>query len=246
MSARRLVIPGVNLAPGEIRLTREAARHARVMRLGPGDLLEICDGSGRQARGKILSLSRQEMVVHLSEEPIGEPAAKTSALPVTLVQGLPKGEKTDLILQKATELGVSRVILAHTTRAVPRPQNPEARLARWQKIAREAARQCGRYEVPEVLGVLGFEEALKEAGSGLSLLLDECAQEGLLLREHLRERPEAVTLVVGPEGGLTEEERRTAWGMGFLSASLGKRILRTETAGLAVLAILQHLYGDLG
>ena len=163
-----------------------------------------------------------------------------------LIQGLPKADKLDLVLQKATELGVSAVWPVLTERSVARPK-PEAlgtRHARWQRIAEEAARQSGRAEVPEVTALRSLEEAARALGSGMRLLiLDE---EERSERLGAAAGDGAVALVVGPEGGLAREEVRLLRDLGGVPVSLGPLVLRTETASLAALAVLRHLDGLLG
>jgi len=165
---------------------------------------------------------------------------------VVLIQGLPKGDKLDWVLQKSTELGVSAVWPVVTARSVARPK-PEAlgtRHGRWQRIVEEAARQSGRAEVPEVAPLRSLDEALKALVPGMRLLvLDE---EERSERLGLAAGDAAVAIVVGPEGGLTREEVDVLRAAGGVPVSLGPLVLRTETAGLAALAVLRHLDGLLG
>ena len=165
---------------------------------------------------------------------------------MVLIQGLPKGDKLDLVLQKATELGVSGVWPVLTERSVARPK-PEAlgaRHARWQRIVEEAARQSGRTEVPDVTPLRPLGEAARALGPGMRLLILDEEERGERLGHAAGDGP--VALVVGPEGGLAREEVQALRDLGGVAVSLGPLVLRTETAGLAALAVLRHLDGLLG
>ncbi len=168
---------------------------------------------------------------------------------ITLYQGLPKGEKLDLILQKCTELGVAEVVTFGADRSVVklRGERSSARLERCEKIVQEAARQSGRRSAPKVIIGGCLDAVLAEARQTVKLLLWE-GEQTVRLRESLEAHaaPESVAVVVGPEGGLSADEVKQAVARGFTPVSLGRRILRTETAGLAVLSILQFQWGDIG
>ena len=228
-------------APERVRVEGPALHHLRVARVGPGETVEVFDGRGRAWTALLESMDGSGAVLRLGDlRPAG------TRRPVVLIQGLPKGDKLDLVLQKATELGVSAVWPVLTERSVARPK-PEAlgtRHARWQRIAEEAARQSGRAEVPEVTALRSLEETARALGSGMRLLiLDE---EERSERLGAAAGDGAVALVVGPEGGLAREEVRLLRDLGGVSVSLGPLVLRTETAGLAALAVLRHLDGLLG
>ncbi len=218
----------------------------RVLRLGVGDQVTLFDGRGGEADATISRLGPRAVELHVEARRQGE--ATTGPL-LTLVQALARGEKLDLVVQKATELGVGRIIPVTTQRAVPRLDTIRAasRRARWQKIAREAARQCGRADVPEVEPVTALPLALDAAPrDALKLVLWEEARQ-VRLRELLpAEPPPAIVIVVGPEGGFTSEEIAHAREAGFSPVGFGPRILRTETASLAALAVVGYALGDLG
>lgn len=220
----------------------------RVLRLRPGDLVSVADGTGRMSRVRLDRLGEdaaEGWVVETTEAPT------EAAPPITLAQGLPKGRKFNFVLQKAVELGVARVVPVSTARSVVRLDGRRAaeQLERWRRIAREAAKQCRRPEVPEVAPLTSLESFLAELGppttGRLLLLLWEEAAEPL--REVLARAavPTAVVCLVGPEGGFDGAEAASATEAGFVATSLGPRILRTETAPLALLAILQHTFGAL-
>jgi 16S rRNA (uracil1498-N3)-methyltransferase len=166
-------------------------------------------------------------------------------LPISLIQGMPKADKFDLILQKGTELGMRRFQPVETDNTVP--QVNVARMVkreqRWSRIATEAARQCRRSFLPEVRSVQKLTEVISGETDDLKLVLWEAGSVPLAVALP-EETPTGVTLLVGPEGGFTDQEIKYISGAGFKAVHLGPRILRTETAGLAATAILQYIYGD--
>jgi 16S rRNA (uracil1498-N3)-methyltransferase len=248
VSLRRFFVRPESVEGGRLTFDADEARHiARVLRLTPGDVIAAVDGQG------------QEFTVRL-DRVSGRAAAGTvvsrrhrdteSLLAITLAQGIPKGDRMEAIIRATTELGVARIVPLLTERTVVRlqPGQWRAREARWQRVVREAAKQCGRALVPVVEPPRSLPEVLGEGVvPGLTICLSELAADDLSAvlertgRSHLR-----VTLVVGPEGGLTSEEVELATGAGASAAGLGPRVLRTETAGIAAVAILQHRLGDLG
>lgn len=219
----------------------------RVLRLRRGDAVTIFDDEGWEHEGVIRCYRNAlaEIEILRSYRPQRE-----SPLRVTLAQAVTKGEKMDWIVEKATELGVAAVVPFFSSYTVPRLDSKkiEARKARWRKIALAAAKQSGRTRVPELFQACDFMELVARPWtSDLKLLLWE--KESLGSLKQIREEKTAVNsllLVVGPEGGLSAEEASEAMRHGFLSVRLGKRILRTETAAVAALALAQFLWGDLG
>jgi 16S rRNA (uracil1498-N3)-methyltransferase len=229
-----------------VRISGEAAHHVlRVLRLSPGDALEVFDGRGHARAARIRAVEGAEAVVDLLEAR-DQPARRR----VTVVQGLPKADKLDWVLQKCTELGASQLVPAVCQRSVVRltVEKARERTERWQAIAAEAARQCGRNDVPPVRAPmpLATVPASLEAGTVL-LVLDE-EERAVRLGSVLRRLPPGapLALVAGPEGGLTREEVEALVAAGATAVSLGTLVLRTETACLAALAIVRHLDGELG
>ncbi len=171
---------------------------------------------------------------------------------ITLAQSLPKGSKMEFIIQKATELGVSRIVPFISSRSISRLTGDRAtgKAARWRKVAVEASRQSGRGDVPEVSEIVSFDEMLRtEDGDALRIILWEGeAQQGIreILTDERHAGADSFCIVIGPEGGFSWEEIEKARRGGFLSAGLGRLILRTETAPLAVLSILQYEKGLFG
>lgn len=231
----------------EATVTGELYRHmARVLRLKQGDEVELIDGSGARLCGVIEEVRAKDLTVRIRSTAAADP--EEGGLRVTLYQGLPKGEKLDLILQKCTELGVSEIVTFQAARSVVklREEKGSGKLARCEKIVQEAARQSGRSSVPKVLLGGSLKSVLRDSPHTVKLLLWE-GEEKTTLREVFEgyPAPESVAIVVGPEGGLSGEEVDCAIGSGFVPVTLGKRTLRTETAGLAMLSILQFRWGDI-
>jgi 16S rRNA (uracil1498-N3)-methyltransferase len=253
MQRRRFYASPDEFDGARVRLSPDESHHLlRVLRLARGEQVYVFDGRGgefqcrfAEAAGKSAVL---EVVASLDDE-------VESPLPLTLVQGLAKGEKFDWIVQKATELGVSRIIpLAseHADLKLNREQS-EKRVERWQRISLEALKQCGRRRLVEISGPRSLADLLAQGG-GASELAEPgpvfiCFNErgGKPLGEALgglAERPSVMALI-GPEGGWSDREIDLMEAQGWLSATLGRRVLRTETAALVALTLLQHLLGDL-
>jgi 16S rRNA (uracil1498-N3)-methyltransferase len=242
---RRFAITPERVVAGRVTFDALETRHlARVLRLRPGDTVVASDGAGRDYTVRLDAVRPRAtgVVVGVTD------AAGESPLALTLVQGLPKGDKLETIVRAATELGVARVVPALAARTVVRlaERQAGARLARWQRVAREAAKQCGRRVVPEVTAARPLEACLDEArDADLALCLWEGDAPPLAQALAEAEHPRRVAVLVGPEGGLERREVDAARGRGWRVVSLGARILRTETAGPAMLAILQARWGDL-
>lgn len=245
---RRFMAPGADLTVESVRVEGDLFRHmVKVLRLKIDTRVILADGRGAECAGIIREIGRDHLTVAVEERRAAVPSVGSPR--ITLIQGLPKGEKMELILQKGTELGVNEVIPFQADRSVSRipADRQDERLRRWQRIAAEAARQAGRPDIPAVRLAGGMNEAIRDAGHDLRLLLWE-EERSTTLKGAMagRPRPESIAVIVGPEGGLTAEEAETARNSGFIPVTLGRRILRTETAGIALVAILQYLYGDLG
>ena len=229
-------------------VTGELDRHmARVLRLKAGSAVVLTDAGGGRLSGFIEEVGAKSLTVRIgARESVPE---QEQPLRVTLYQGLPKGEKLDLILQKCTELGASEIVTFDAVRSIVklRGERSAGRLERCERIVQEAARQSGRRTAPGVAIGGSLDAVLRDAGQAVKLLLWE-GERRIGLRETFEAHPspESVGIVVGPEGGLAPEEVEQALAHGFTPVSLGRRILRTETAGLAVLSILQFYWGDMG
>lgn len=218
----------------------------RVLRLEAGSAVLLFNGKGLELSGRIEDVGRGSASVIIEGSSKGE---RESPLDFVLLQALLKGDRPEFIIQKATELGIREVCFYNTSRTIPRvsPDKEASRQARWKKVAIEAAKQCGRTVLPEVILAPDLKSALKGHDENLKLLLWE-KEGGAGLKEALQgaRGKYGVSVLVGPEGGLSPGEAAEALGAGFVKAGLGPRILRAETAALAVMSIVQHALGDLG
>lgn len=230
------------LNAGVARITGEDFRHiARSLRMRPGEPVTVSDGAGTEYPGVLESLEAETARVALSarRQSPGEPRVS-----VTLYAGMPKGDKLEWIVQKSVELGVARVVPVLTARSVARPdaKAAEKRRERLNRVALEAAKQCGRGRVPEVAPLIGFSEAIKTAKGKLLFCYEG---GGAPLSDCVQKEDRTLSLFIGPEGGFAPEEASLAAEHGARTVTLGPRILRTETAPIAALAIILHLTGDL-
>jgi 16S rRNA (uracil1498-N3)-methyltransferase len=242
MTRRRFHAPPGAINDQTVMLGTDEARHLRdVLRLKAGDEVYVFDGSGREFRCSVVNMNRHAAELHIEAEV--EPAKPESQLQLNLCVALLKGEKFDLVVQKATELGVSKVTPLITRYAdihLRDESDAAKRVGRWQRIALEAAKQSGRAFVPEIVTPVAFELMVVE---GLAVMFSERGGEAL---ENLIEHaPTHVTALVGSEGGWSDEELESARARDFHVITLGGRVLRAETAAITVTALLQHLFGDL-
>lgn len=247
-NAPRFFVDPAHINDSLVRITGPDVVHiTRVLRLGRGSTVVVLDGRGKSYEAEIQSPGRDEVVCRIKEELLTAPPCPVR---VTLAQGIPKGDKMDIIIQKGTELGVSRVIPLICHRSVVKLDANRMRRKgeRWQRIAMEAAKQCRRPDVPEV------GEAL-DLGRLLACLPEKCLalipweeERQVSLKDVLEKNNagEEIYVFIGPEGGFTPGEIEQAQASGVRPVTLGPRILRTETAGMAVLAMVLCRWGDLG
>ena len=233
------------LAAGERITLPEAASHqvTRVLRLGPGDALTVFDGRGGEYDAAVARATRGAVEVEVGGH---RPVDRESTLAVELGQGICKGDRMDLVVQKATELGVRaiRPVLCERTVVKLDPARAERRLIHWRAVAVHAAQQSGRTRAPDVTGVEDLETWLSRPCPGPGLVLSPRAVASL--SDLARPEPgETLRLLVGPEGGLAPREIERARTAGFVGLRLGPRVLRTETAALVALSVLQARWGDL-
>jgi 16S rRNA (uracil1498-N3)-methyltransferase len=251
MSRRRFYAPPDEFRRGQdVMLAAEEAQHMRgVLRLKPGDEVFVFDGLGREYLCRIESLRRDAAALSILEEV--EAASPESTLDLTLALALLKGEKFDLAVQKATELGVTKIVPVMTKLSDIRlrdERDAEKRIARWRRISLEAAKQSGRARLPEIEEPLSFDsllESTSHSGHEWALMFVERGGQSLAQSLSASAMPQSLTALVGPEGGWTDEEIQQARARDWQIITLGGRILRAETAAITITTLLQHLYGDL-
>ncbi|HEY1266688.1 MAG TPA: 16S rRNA (uracil(1498)-N(3))-methyltransferase [Candidatus Binatia bacterium] len=244
----RFFIAKKDIQNGRATLAGAELEHMRkVLRLGAGDAVTLFDDEGFEHEATITSYSAgaAEIAIAKSFRPERE-----SPLAVTLAQALGKGDKLDLVVEKATELGVAAIVPFVCGRTVPKLDRDAAarRRERWRRIALGAAKQSGRTRVPEIHELIDFSELVRHpAEADLKIIFWENEQARGLKQLHAENpRIASLLLVIGPEGGFSAEEAALAKEHGFCSIGLGRRILRTETAAFAAVALAQFLWGDLG
>ncbi len=243
--SRNFFVEGLNISEGSAVITGDAVNHIKnVLRLSAGDEITLFnrdDPEGKYAyRAEITDITRDEVrcrVLFVKEADIRLPYS------VTLLQCLPKSGKMELVIQKCTELGISRVIPVLSDRSVSRPDGKKAlsRAERWRTVAEEAAMQARRSDIPEVTEIQSFREALRLAEDADVKIIPYELSKGFKRTREIIDgvRPgQSVAMIIGPEGGFTPEEVQAANDAGFESISLGRRILRTETAALVVMSWL--------
>ncbi|KJS11302.1 MAG: 16S rRNA methyltransferase [Peptococcaceae bacterium BRH_c8a] len=231
-----------------VTVTGEEAHHiSTVLRLGPGDIITLLDGKGSLYQCRIEEKSSGIVQCRVLE---ALPAGGEPPLRVVLLQGIAKGDRMDMVIQKGTELGASVFVPVHCRRSVVRLDAAKgaARRERWQRIAAGAAKQCRRALVPDVYEPVTWENALGLIPPGAPAFLPWEEESGRSLKQELQCRPAPAEayIIIGPEGGLEPDEVDEARHRGVVPVSLGPRILRTETAGLAVISMVLYQWGDLG
>ncbi len=231
------------ISPGSVAKDRVVVRgkelhHAKdVMRLKEGDAITVFDGTGKEYSGMIERVRKDELTAKILKVSHAGP----ERCMLTLIQAVPKSDRMDLIVEKATELGAARIIPVVTARTIVRPAGRTPKLERWRKIAVVAAKQCGRITVPEISSVIDFEDSLSYIRDhGISLM--PCLHErNRTLKEVLRGKTaDSAAVFIGPEGDFTASEVKDAVGAGAIPVFLGREVLRSETAAITVLSILNY------
>ena len=246
MPRRRFFAPPEAFKHQTVTLTGDEARHLReVLRLKIGDEVFVFDGAGREFRCSVASSRRDEALLDQCEEIA--PSHSESPLRLTLAVALLKGEKFDLVVQKATELGVTQILPVMTHNADSRlrdSSDAEKRVNRWRRIAVEAAKQCGRARVPIVSLPVSFQTLTDQQEDMLRIMFSE--RDGISVHDALDSaaKPESALALIGSEGGWTAEEIANARNSGWLIVTMGGRILRAETAAIAATVLLQNKWGD--
>ena len=226
----------------ELTLDAEAAHHlGRVLRVSVGQPIELFNGDGQNYAAEIIAVTKRDISVRILSAP---PNHSESPLRVHLAQGISRGERMDFVLQKSVELGVHEITPLFTERCTVKLSGDRLlkKQQQWQKIVISACEQSGRSVVPVVHLPVTLSQWFSDLPAGLRLTLDPYAPTPL---QQLTERPDQLTLLIGPEGGLSDEEVELASQQQFLPVRLGPRILRTETAALTALSVIQYQFGDL-
>ena len=241
------IYQSISLSKNQIIRLDEKGGHyiARVLRARVGDLLVLFNGEGGEYEAEIIRLDKKGVEVKLISFLERE---VESSIHIDLAQGIARGEKMDFIVQKATELGVKKIFPLITARfqGKLKEEQKEKRLIHFRSVIASACEQCGRNQLPDMPGIWTFNEWLFNVKADYRFVLHPRAENKSLpsLPEQFPKNT-SIAVLIGPEGGLTEEEMTKALQHGFLPLQLGPRILRTETATLAILAILQSRYGDM-
>jgi len=243
----RFYVKPDNVKGDKIFISGDETHHIlRVMRLKKDDKITAFDGTGREYHGFIERASKNSAVVKVKDTSIPK-SGKGYA--VTLAQAIPKMDKMDYIIQKAVELGVDSVIPMETNRTIVRLSGERAasRLKRWQRIAEEASKQCGRVDIAQIEGVRNFKEVLKACDRyGLALMPSVYSRKKKGLKRILSDfRGKEIILFIGPEGGFDADEHREALKKGVLCVSLGDNVLRCDTAAVASLAMLKFSLSEI-
>lgn len=242
MRIPRFYCPQLGQSQTVMALPESVHRHAvQVLRLKAGAPVRLFDGQGRELEATLSLVERKRSEVQLERE---LDIQSESPLDITLLQGISRGERMDFAIQKAVELGVKTILPVVTERCNVQlsKERAEKRLKHWQGVLTSACEQSGRAYMPELSPVTTLDEAMTVTADDLKLVLDPQAQQ----RFHSLPQPQTLTLLIGPEGGLSDDEISQAQQADFTAVQFGPRILRTETAAVAALAVVQTLWGDMG
>ena len=234
-----------NVRTNRLRFSAEEARHMRAMRQKKGDVIRVSDGDITEYEVELTELTRRGAAGKIRTRQV----TRRDRLFVWLGQAVPKGWKLDWIVEKAVELGAGAVSPILADRSVPRLDADRAadRHQRWQRVAEAARKQCGRIRPMEVGPPISLDDFLRETKNAeLKIVFHEKSPMGLRETLSKASSKESVAVLIGPEGGFTESEVRSAEAAGFLPTHMGPRILRSETAPIAVLAILEYIFGEMG
>ena len=240
----RFFVEAEQMLSDVITLTGENAQHAKVLRLKAGEQVLICDGEGMECLCEVTAMSNNSVDVAVLER---REASTEASVHVSIYMGFPKSDKLEHVIQKATELGACEIVAFPASRSVSRPDEKslKKKLERWQKIAASAAEQSGRGRIPEVLVLESYAAALQRAAKADKALLFYENERATTLRMALETGSfRTVSLMTGPEGGLEEKEVQQAANAGLQVCTLGRRILRCETAPLCALSAVMYAAGE--
>ena len=240
----RFFMAGTNILGGMAIMKGRDAEHVRVLRLRPGEDMIICDGKGTDYKCRLVKADREQVEAEVIEV---VPCPAEPTVQVTVLCGLPKGDRTDYIIQKCVEAGASEIMFFQSDRCVAKPDKPEKKLERWQRIAEEAAKQSGRGIIPQVSWAGEYADALNVANQKeLGLFMYETGErEALNAVLEANSDVKTAAIVTGPEGGFAPFEADLARIVGLHICSMGERILRCETAPVVAVSALMYATGNL-
>ena len=240
----RFFMAGTNILGGMAIMKGRDAEHVRVLRLRPGEDMIICDGKGTDYKCRLVKADKEQVEAEVIEV---VPCPAEPTVQVTVLCGLPKGDKTDYIIQKCVEAGASEIMFFQSDRCVAKPDKPEKKLERWQRIAEEAAKQSGRGIIPQVSWAGDYADALNVANQKeLGLFMYETGErEALNAVLEANSDVKTAAIVTGPEGGFAPFEADLARIVGLHICSMGERILRCETAPVVAVSALMYATGNL-
>lgn len=240
----RFFMAGTNIMGGMAIMTGRDAEHVRVLRLRPGEDMIICDGKGTDYKCRLVKADKEQVEAEVIEV---VPCPAEPTVQVTVLCGLPKGDRTDYIIQKCVEAGASEIMFFQSDRCVAKPDKPEKKLERWQRIAEEAAKQSGRGIIPQVSWAGEYADALNVANQKeLGLFMYETGErEALNAVLEANSDVKTAAIVTGPEGGFSPFEADLARIVGLHICSMGERILRCETAPVVAVSALMYATGNL-
>jgi len=240
----RFFMAGTNIMGGMAIMTGRDAEHVRVLRLRPGEDMIICDGKGTDYHCRLIKADKEQVEAEVIEV---KPCTAEPSVKVTVICGLPKGDKTDYIIQKSVEAGADEIMFFASDRCVAKPDKPEKKLERWQRIAEEAAKQSGRGIIPQVSWIGEYANALDVAiKKDVGIFMYETGERERF-NDVMQAKPDAksVAVITGPEGGFAPFEAELAKMLGLHICSMGERILRCETAPVVALAAIMYATGNL-
>ncbi|MBO8434565.1 MAG: 16S rRNA (uracil(1498)-N(3))-methyltransferase [Tyzzerella sp.] len=241
----RFFVSPENINGETITISGDDAKHIKsVLRMREGEGITVCDCLGTDYECKVNSFVDREVIVDIVSKSLSDTEPNTK---VTLFQGLPKSDKMELIIQKCVELGIDEIVPVYTERCIVKldKKDKEAKkIERWQKISESAAKQSGRGKIPKIQPVVTFKEAVSMAKNFDGAIIPYENEKDRGLREFVKDfEGKSVAIFIGPEGGFSTEEIELSTNSGIKPITLGKRILRTETAGLCTLSILIYELG---
>lgn len=239
MTLRRFYAPPQNFAAGNVTLDEEETRHLRdVLRLKAGDNINVFNGEGREFACSIASIEKRSVTLSILNET--EPSSPESPLDLTIAAVLLKGDKLDLSIQKAVELGVNRFIPMTSIRCDVKVRGDSKRSDRWRRIALEATKQCGRARLMQIDDVTSYADVLQTGGP---TMIHFSERDGKRFEE--MSPAKEILAFIGPEGGWDDSELQAAEKAGVISITFGGRILKADTAAISIATILQHRFGDI-